>query len=152
MTNQRSRIQLTGEEQRALIASARTLQVASLSPGGWPHLVPMWFGVDEEGLIVFTTYGTSQKVRNLERDPRITVLVETGETYDELRGVSIEGRAEIVRNPWVTAHTGALVSAQRAGAPRPPLPDRSQAPRATKRVTIRVHPERTRSWDHRKIG
>lgn len=151
MPSQRNRIALTDEEQRALLAAARTLQVASLGPGGWPHLVPMWFGVDDDGLIVFTTYATSQKVRNLERDPRISVLVETGETYDRLRGLSIEGEAEIVRDPYVTRHTGALVAAQRSGGPRPAL-DRSGPPPATKRVTIRVHPQRTRSWDHTKIG
>jgi len=152
VTNQRRRITLDEAEQRELIANARTLQVASIGPDGRPHLVPMWFGIDDDGLIVFTTYGTSQKVRNLERDPRITVLMETGDTYNELRGVSIDGRAEVVRDPSVTRDTGARVGAKYRGSPFPTSVDRSVPAPPTKRVTIRVHPERTRSWDHRKIG
>lgn len=153
MTNQRSSIELDEDEQRELLATARVLQVASLNPTGWPHLVPMWFAVDDDGLISFTTYGTSQKVRNLERDPRITVLVETGEAYNELRGISIDGEAEIVRDPAVTFHTRALISAKHEGAPRPdaPAPGTDFPSWASKRVTIRVRPVRTRTWDHRKV-
>lgn len=154
MTNQRNRIELDEAEQHELLAAARTLQVASLNPTGWPHLVPMWFCVDDDGLIAFTTYGTSQKVRNLERDPRVTVLVETGEAYNELRGVSIDGEAEIVRDPAVTFHTRALIAAKHEGAERPaaPAPGTEFPSWASKRVTIRVRPVRTRSWDHRKMG
>lgn len=154
MTNQRGSIGLTEAEQQELLAAARTLQVASLNPSGWPHLVPMWFCVDEDGLISFTTYGTSQKVRNLERDPRITVLAEAGEAYDELRGISIDGEAEIVRDPAVTFHIRALISAKHDGTARPsaPAPGTEFPSWASKRVTVRVHPRRVRSWDHRKIG
>ena len=154
MTSQRNRLELDEADQRALLASAATLQVASLGTDGWPHLVPMWFSTDDEGLIVFTTYGTSQKVRNLERAPRITVLLEIGEAYAELRGLSIEGEAEIVRDPAVTFHVRALIAAQREGAERPskPAPGAELPSWASKRVTIRVHPRRTRSWDHRKLG
>ena len=154
MTNQRTSIELSDDDQHDLLANARTLQVASLNANGWPHLVPMWFAIDDDGLIAFTTYGTSQKVRNLERDPRITVLLETGDVYNELRGISIDGEAEIVRDPYVTFHTRALISAKHEGAPRPAMPERgTEMPSwASKRVTIRVHPRRTRSWDHRKIG
>lgn len=154
MTNQRNKIELDEAEQHDLLATARTLQVASLNPTGWPHLVPMWFCVDDDGLISFTTYGTSQKVRNLERDPRITVLVETGEAYNELRGISIDGEAEIVRDPAVTFRTRALIAAKHEGAerPQPPAPGTEFPSWASKRVTIRVRPVRTRSWDHRKMG
>lgn len=154
MTSQRNSIELSEDDQRELLATARTLQVASLGVTGWPHLVPMWFAVDDDGLIAFTTYGTSQKVVNLERDPRITVLLETGEAYNQLRGIAIEGDAEIVRDPAITFHTRALIGAKNEGAPRPsmPAPGTEFPSWASKRVTIRVHPRRTRSWDHRKIG
>ena len=153
MTNRRSQITLSDEDQRTLLAEARTLYIASVNPDGRPHLVPMWFGIDDDGLIAFTTYGTSQKVRNLERDPRITVLVDAGDVYTELRGVAIDGRAEIIRDDAVTARTGALVGAHHAGRPRPPQEaGDGSPPRPTKRVTIRVHPERVRSWDHRRLG
>jgi len=154
MPNRRAAIELTAEEQRELLESARILQVASLNPDGRPHLVPMWFELDDEGLIAFTTYGTSQKVVNLERDPRITVLLETGDAYDQLRGMSIDGRAEVVRDPHVTTRTLALVGAKYNDRPRPDRPSEpvEPPPPAYKRVTVRIHPERTRSWDHRKLG
>jgi PPOX class probable F420-dependent enzyme len=154
MTNARDRIRLTEGEQRELLEEARTLHVASILPNGRPHLVPMWFVVDDDGLLAFTTYGTSQKVKNLERDPRITVMAETGTAYDELRGVAIDGTAEIVRDPRVTMRTLQLVGAKMGGQgrPAPPPEDEEPPPVAYKRVTVRVHPERIRSWDHRKLG
>lgn len=154
MPQGRSAITLTEAEQRELLESARILQVASLNPDGRPHLVPMWFELDDEGVIVFTTYGASQKVVNLERDPRVTVLAETGTAYNELRGISIDGRAEVVRDPHVTTRTLAIVGAKYNDRPRPPIPSEAPAPPpvAYKRVTVRIHPERVRTWDHRKLG
>ena len=152
MPNPRARLEMDEDEQRALLEEVRTLQVASIGADGRPHLVPMWFALDDEGRIVFTTYGTSQKVRNLERDPRITVLAETGSAYNELRGVSIDGRAELVRDPVVTTRARALSGAHHAGQPRPTAnPDAPIAADTAKRVTIVIHPERVRSWDHRKL-
>ncbi len=157
MTNQRSRIELSESEQEKLLRSARILQVASINPDGRPHLVPMWFDFDDEGKLIFTTYGRSQKVRNLERDPRVTVLAEAGEAYNELRGVSIDASAEVVRYPQVTARALAIIGAKYANRPRPErlaeLPAEADLPPpAFKRVTVRIHPERARSWDHRKLG
>jgi PPOX class probable F420-dependent enzyme len=153
MPASRDRIRLTEAEQDELIEEARTLQVASIQPDGRPHLVPMWFALDDDGLIVFTTYGESQKVKNLERDPRVTVLAETGTEYDELRGVSIDGTAEVIRDPHVTTRTLRLVGAKMAGQTRPAAdPGVEPPPVAYKRVTVRIHPERIRSWDHRKLG
>lgn len=152
MTNARSRLALTNDEERALLEEVRTLYVASIGTDGRPHLVPMWFALDDAGLIAFTTYGKSQKVRNLERDPRITVLAETGSPYNELRGVSIDARAEIVRDPMVTSRVRALAAAHHFGQPRPePKADEVLSPEIAKRVTVVVHPERIRSWDHRKL-
>lgn len=152
MVNQRSRIELTAEEQRELIEHARILQVASINPDGRPHLVPMWFVLDDAGRIAFTTYGRAQKIRNLERDPRMTVLLEAGEAYNELRGVSIDATAELVRDPQVTARILQLVGAKYAGRPRPePNPAAEPPAAAHKRVTVLVRPGRIRTWDHRKL-
>ena len=155
MPNPRARLVLTEAEQAELLNEARVLQVASINRDGTPHLVPMWFEMDDEGVIVFTTYGTAQKVLNLERDPRITVLAETGTAYNELRGVSIDARAEVIRDPRVTARALALVGAKYGDRPRPERPATPPVElpaQAYKRVTVRVHPIRVRSWDHRKLG
>jgi len=152
MTNARDRIRLTEAEQDELLEAARVLQIASILPDGRPHLVPMWFARDDDGLLIFSTYGTSQKILNLERDPRITALAETGHEYDEVRGLSIDGRAEVVRDPHVTMRTLQLVGAHTNQRPRPAAdPSAEPPPAAYKRVTVRIHPERVRSWDHRKI-
>lgn len=156
MPNRREAIQLSELEQDTLLEEARVLQVASINPDGTPHLVPMWFARDDQGLIVFTSYGRAQKIRNLERDPRLTVLAEAGDAYGELRGLSIDGVAELVRDPWVVERTMALTLAHHHGEPRPPAwdtpPSESELPpRAFKRVVVRVHPRRVRSWDHRKL-
>ena len=153
MANARARIRIPEEEQRALLASARTLQVATSGRDGQPHLVPMWFAVDSEGLIVFTTYGSSQKVRNLRRDPRITVLVEDGTSYEELRGVAIEGEAELIADPERTREVMRLVGQKYGG--RTGQAGRSADARQRafeKRVVVRVHPRRVRSWDHRRLA
>ncbi len=155
MPNPRARLVLTEAEQDDILRNARVLQVASINRDGTPHLVPMWFELDDDGLIVFTTYATAQKVLNLERDPRITVLAETGTAYNELRGVSIDARAEVVRDPQVTTRVLALVGAKYAGRPRPErpaMPPTELSAQASKRVTVRVHPLRVRTWDHRKLG
>lgn len=153
MPSARSRIELTEEEQRELLGRAGTLQVASIGANGWPHVVPMWFAEDDDGVLVFTTYGKSQKVVNLERDSRITVLAETGTAYNEVRGVSIEGTAEVVRDAVVTARVLQLVGARQSQRPRPDAdPDAEPPAAAYKRVTVRIQPERVRSWDHRKLG
>src|ERR687892_1515762 len=98
MPSRRDQIKLTEDEQRELIETERIVVVASLGPRGWPHVMPLWY-VPRNGEIWIWTYAKSQKVRNLERDPRATLLVETGFEYVELRGVQIEAEAELVRDP-----------------------------------------------------
>lgn len=155
MVNKRQTIELNLEEIRALLKVERVLQVASINKDGTAHLVPMWFVLEEDDSLVFTTYGRSQKVKNLERDPRVTLLVESGEMYDELKGVVIEGVAEIIRDPSQTANVMRLTRLKdlSLGLVREPshrsvdeLP-----PAAYKRVVVRVVPKRYRSWDHSKV-
>src|SRR5580698_2768409 len=92
--NQRSQITLTADEIGELLSGVRSLTMASIGPDGQPHLVAMWFAV-LDGDICFETKAKSQKAVNLRRDPRITCLAEDGDVYDELRGVAVEGRAEV---------------------------------------------------------
>ena len=95
--SRRSEIQLSPEEQRELIDSERVVVVSSLGRNGWPHSMPLWY-VPRDGEIWIYTYAKSQKVKNLERDARATLLIETGHEYAELRGVEIEAEAEIHRD------------------------------------------------------
>ncbi|MGH9033584.1 MAG: pyridoxamine 5'-phosphate oxidase family protein, partial [Acidimicrobiia bacterium] len=93
--SRRDQIRMTDDEIRTFLEDGRDLQVASINADGTPHLVTMWYAV-RDGRLAFWTYAKSQKIVNLRRDPRLTVLVATGDRYEELRGVSISGHAELV--------------------------------------------------------
>jgi PPOX class probable F420-dependent enzyme len=153
MPSRRDRIKLTDEEQRELIESERIVVVSSIGPRGWPHAMPLWY-VPRDGDIWIWTYAKSQKVKNLERDPRVTLLIETGTEYTELRGVQIEAEAELIRDvePIVefakelTIRYGEGISSVEGDAAA------SLQAQAPKRVAIHFHPKRFASWDHRKLG
>jgi PPOX class probable F420-dependent enzyme len=150
MASRRDTIKMTDEEIAALLEAGRDLQVASINADGTPHLVTMWYGM-RDGEVAFWTYAKSQKVVNLRRDPRLTVLVATGEQYEQLKGVSIAGRAEIVDDTDEVLRYGEAVYERYWG----PINDTArEGVRAmgAKRVVIVVKPEKTLSWDHSKLG
>ncbi len=149
-TNERSRVRMTDEEVRDYVERSRTATMATVGADGTPHLVAMWFAV-LDGEVWFETKARSQKAVNLRRDPRLTVLIEDGATYDSLRGVSIEGTAEIVDDPDVLWQVGISVW-ERYNGPyteemRPLLEIMLH-----NRVAVRLRAGRVRSWDHRKLG
>jgi PPOX class probable F420-dependent enzyme len=150
MASRRDAIKMTDEEIRAFLETGRDLQVASINADGTPHLVTMWYGM-QDGEIEFWTYAKSQKVLNLHRDPRLSVLVATGDRYEQLKGVSIVGRAEIVDDPDEVLRYGELVYERYWGPLNDTVRDGVRAMGA-KRVVIRVKPEKTLSWDHSKLG
>ena len=142
---------MSDEEVADLLGSAAKVQVATLNPDGTPHLTTL-FHVVRDGRIAFWTYAASQKVRNLERDPRITCLVEDGEDYFALRGVSVSGQAAILRDPDDVRSVGLAVAARMARGVELGEAGRAEVARqATKRVAILVTPHRTASWDHGKL-
>ena len=153
MPSRREQIELTDEEQRELIECERIAVVASNGPRGWPHVMPLWY-VPREGEIWIWTYAKSQKAKNLERDPRATLLIETGTEYNELRGVQIEAEAELIRDvdrvvgfakELTVRYSEGIESVEGDAA----AGLRAQAP---KRVSIHFHPKRIASWDHGKLG
>jgi len=130
------------------------VQVASLDRDGGPHLTTLFYVMDGER-IAFWTYGRSQKIRNLERDPRISCLVEDGLDYFELRGVSIRGRAELVRDHDEIVRIGSSVATAMTGASSfEELGEIGRAEvdrQAQKRIVVLVQPESVATWDHRKM-
>lgn len=124
--------------------------MATVGPGGLPHLVAMWYAVID-GQLWFETKGRSQKAVNLGRDDRITVLIESGHTYDELKGMSLEGRATIVDDPDALWAVGVSVWERYTGPYSEELRPFVEL-MLNKRVAVRVDVDRTRSWDHAKLG
>lgn len=147
----RAAIAMSDDEVQAFLARSIKVQVASNGPHGWPHLTTLFY-VLHEGRIAFWTYATSQKVVNLERDDRVTCLVETGEEYAELAGVSVRGTAEVVRDVERVREIGsAVVTAMAGGQDLGDLGRDIVESQVGKRVAIIVTPTRTASWDHRKM-
>jgi PPOX class probable F420-dependent enzyme len=151
--SRRAEIVLTADEQRDLLESERVVVVSSLGRRGWPHSMPMWY-VPRDGELWVWTYAKSQKVRNLERDPRATLLVETGHEYTELRGVMIEAEAEIHRDFETVSEFGKQLTVRYSEGISSVEGDAAAAlqAQAAKRVAIHFHPLRTATWDHRKLG
>jgi PPOX class probable F420-dependent enzyme len=148
--NQRADIVLTDDEIDELLAGARTATMATIGPDGQPHLVAMWFSI-VDGDICFETKAKSQKAVNLRRDPRISVLVEDGQTYEDLRGISIEGRAEVSEDADLLWRIGVNMFERYYGPYTDEMKPMVEA-MLNKRVAVRVKAERKRSWDHRKLG
>jgi PPOX class probable F420-dependent enzyme len=151
--SRRDRITLTPDEQAELLDGERVVIVTSIGPRGWPHSMPMWFVV-RDGEIWVWTYAKSQKVKNLERDPRATLLIETGFEYNELRGIQIEAEAQLIRDPDPVFEFAKELTVRYAEGIESVEGDAAAALRAQapKRVVIHFEPVRVATWDHRKLG
>jgi PPOX class probable F420-dependent enzyme len=151
--SRRDQITLSETEQRELLEAERVVAVASFGPSGWPHLMPLWY-VPRDGEIWIWTYAKSQKVKNLERDPRATLLVETGHEYTDLRGVMIEAEAEILRDVETVSEFGKQLTVRYSEGIESVEGDAAEAlvAQAAKRVAIHFKPRRMATWDHRKLG
>ena len=151
--SRRDQIKLSEGELLELMEAERIAVVASLGPRGWPHSMPLWF-VPRQGEVWIWTYAKSQKVRNLERDPRATVLIEAGYEYGELRGAMIEAEAEIHRDFETVIGFAEELTLRYAEGISSVEGDAKAAleAQAPKRVAIRFRPVRTATWDHRKLG
>ena len=150
--NQRSQIVMSDEEIATFLEQSRTGTMVTIGPNGMPHVVAMWYGLID-GKIYFETKGKSQKVQNLRRDPRIVVAVEAGDTYDQLRGVSVEGEAVLIEDTTADEYWQPAISVyERYNGPYSPEVHQFVEIMMNKRVIVRVDPVRVRSWDHRKLG
>jgi len=150
--NQRSQITMSDDEVQEFLEQSRSMTMATVGKDGLPHLVAMWYGLID-GNIYFETKAKSQKAVNLRRDPRIVCSVEAGHSYDDLRGVSIEGTVTMIDDTTSDEYWAAGVD----------IWERYQGPYTDEmkpfveimmnnRVVVRVEPTRVRSWDHRKLG
>ena len=150
MADQRTGIRMSDEEAWEFIGECRNLQFATLSKDGSPHQTTLWFGIDDEA-IFFDSYAKAQKAVNVLRDPRVSLLFEKGIEYGELRGVAVNGRAELVKD---SAQSVALKVAigKRYDENTPDDVHREAGEKTEgKRIVFRVVPEKIISWDHRRL-
>ncbi len=153
--SRRDKIRMSEEEIRSFLAVTKTLILVSNGADGLPHPMPMWYVLEPDGAIRMTTYARSQKVLNLRRDPRVAVLAESGTEYQELQGVVFYGRAELIDDTEQVIDTllaAAGNPAADADAGQQQVLREGMRKNASKRVLIRVKPERVVSWNHAKLG
>jgi hypothetical protein len=154
--SRRDQIQMTPDEVRRFIDSKKTMTIVSNGVGGFPHPMPMWFARDPDDSIRMATYRTSQKIKNIQRDPRVTLLCESGVEYAELKGVVMYGSAELIDDFTLAVDTLLRAGGRGEGLPKDPAAAKqiqeAMRKNAEKRFVIRVKPQKIVSWDHAKLG
>jgi PPOX class probable F420-dependent enzyme len=146
--NRRRQIQLTPNEQAAFLREHRKAALATVDQNGFPHLVAMNF-VAKDGRFYMTSYAKAQKVVNIQRNPKVGLMVEAGNNYAELRGVMVRGHCEIIEGADAVRSVFAAMAEARGTTYQRPS---AAADSATKRVVLKIVPEKVTSWDHSKLG
>ena len=142
---------MSDDEIHAFLREQQKIVLVSNGASGFPHPIHMLYHCDEEGCLWMTSYAKAQKVRNLERDPRASLVVEESEAYETARSVIVYARCEIVREPDAVRRTFRNIASK--GIPDVPAPAGGEdVDRAVKRVALKFVPERYVSWDHAKLG
>ena len=150
---QRDAIALTPAEQKEYISTSRTLTLCTHGPHGYPHAVAMWFAVDDDGTVWMTTYRKSQKAVNVRRNSKVALHIESGQTYDTLKGVLIRGDAEVVDDEENVYQTIRRVHEKMSGSfPEGSGVEEAIRWQARKRVALKITPRRVSSWDHSKLA
>jgi nitroimidazol reductase NimA-like FMN-containing flavoprotein (pyridoxamine 5'-phosphate oxidase superfamily) len=154
MPSRREIIALTPEEIAAFLVEQKTIIIVANGKDGYPHPMPMWFYADDAGCIYCTTFRKSQKVLNFKRDPRASLLVESGEEYAALKSVLIYARAEVIDDLDTVVDTLVKITTKGQSAPAADVERLAAGVRKTaeKRVVLKFVPERYVSWDHAKLG
>lgn len=152
MANRRAQIVMTDDEVARYLDEQRVLNVATIGPTGHPHLVAMWYALIDNK-VQFWTFAKSQKILNLRRDPKITGLVESGDTYDQLKGVELVGNGRIIDDYDRILHLGKELAVRYNGpaALADDLLPFIEA-QARKRLAVEFEVDRVVSWDHSKIA
>lgn len=153
MPSRRDAIRMSAQEQRAYLESRRRIVLVTIGADGMPHPVPMNYGLDSAGRVLITSFAKSQKVLNLRRDPRATLLVESGESYAELKAAILWCAAEIIEDPdAVREGMGRIRAGDSMAASLSPEMAEQVRGSIAKRVLLRFTPLRDASWDHGKLG
>ncbi len=149
--SRRDQIKMTDAEVQAFLEEQKTMAIATIGPSGRPHVIAMWYAFFD-GVPTFWTFAKSQKVVNLRRDPRITCMVETGDTYAELRGVELVAHARIIEDPAEVVRFGIVEFERYQGRKVTDALLPGVERMAQKRVLVQIEVEKVVSWDHRKLG
>jgi PPOX class probable F420-dependent enzyme len=148
--SRRAEIAMSPDEVAAFLGEQRTVTCATLGRDGWPHLMPLWYVIRGDDVWSWT-YAKSQKARNLERDPRCTLQVEAGDTYDQLRGVMLKAECVLHHDLETVTVLGEEIAVRYGGAALDDAGRAYVARQAAKRVGLQFRPRERATWDHRKL-
>lgn len=150
MPNRREFITMSEEESQSFLVHQKTMSVATTGLDGRPHLVAMWYCF-MDATLCFWTFSKSQKAVNLRRDPRLTILVESGETYETLRGIEIYCTAQLVEDQEIVRRIGGLLFEKYVGEVNQTAKEAFLST-ASKRVGVLLQIEKQVTWDHTKLS
>ena len=152
--SRRDKIRMSDSEIADFLRSSRTITLVSNGKDGFPHPMPMWYAVDENNVITMTTFGKSQKINNLKRDPRVALLVESGDKYEDLKSVVIYTEVELLDDVEATRDILFNISVQRGDlqADAGEKVREGMMKSASKRTGMRFTPDKIVTWDHSKLG
>lgn len=149
--SRRKGIALTPEQQQSYLAAAKTVTLCTIDRDGYPHSVAMWFDTEADNTVWMTTYRKSQKVVNIRRNPKVSLSVESGVTYDTLKGLLIRGDAKLVEHTETVFRLLKRIHTKMLGS-LPEGIDEALRAQAAKRVAIQIQPKKISSWDHSKLA
>lgn len=152
--SRRDQIRMTDDEIADYLRESRTIILVSNGKDGYPHPMPMWYYVDDNNVVYMTTFRKSQKINNLKRDPRVALLVESGDAYEQLKSVLIYTEVELLDDVEATRDILFNISVHRGDL----TSDAGEAVRegmmntAAKRIGMKFTPAKIITWDHSKLG
>lgn len=146
--NRRQQIELSPEELTSFLAQPHKAALATIDKDGFPHVVAMGY-LFKDGVIYMTSYGKAQKVVNIRRNPKVGVMIETGNAYSNFVGVMIRGTCEIIEDRETVARMMRELAGSQTSSGAPPKEAINSAP---KRSLLKITPTKIASWDHRKLG
>jgi nitroimidazol reductase NimA-like FMN-containing flavoprotein (pyridoxamine 5'-phosphate oxidase superfamily) len=152
--SRRDQIRMTPEEVSNFLKEAKTIILVSNGKDGFPHPMPMWYAVDDDNVVYMTTFRKSQKINNLRQDPKVALLVEAGDVYQELKSILIYTEVELIEDVEGTRDILFKISVARgdlsedAGA----SVREGMLKTAEKRIGMKFSPDKIVSWDHSKLG
>jgi general stress protein 26 len=153
MPSRRDAIKMTPDEQIEFLEGQPFGVLGTIGPSGYPHQVTIGFALDGREKVMMASFAAAQKVRNVQRSPQASLLVEQAGPYSEIRGLLLSGPTVVVDEPGQVAswHDRLRDRARRLIPPTniPAVDDERVVP---KRVLLVLSVERAVSWDHRKLG
>lgn len=152
--SRRDKIKMTIDEIGAFLRSSRTIILVSNGKDGFPHPMPMWYAVDDNNVVTMTTFRKSQKITNLRKDPRVSLLVESGDAYQQLKSAVIYTEVELLDGVEATRDILFNISVQRGDLDADAGDDirEGMMNTASKRIGMRFTPDKIVSWDHSKLA